>query len=92
MNTPSTNNIDIKNINGVYVPLKKEDNEEETIDINNFFKLNQNNDLAVNNTNDQFNPTNIQTLILNDNLSSRFFIGGISIVGIYILYNLLYKK
>ena len=93
MNTPTTDNIDIININGIYVPLKKEDNNnEETSHINNFIKINQINDLANTNDNYQFNPTPLETLILNDNLSSRIFIGGISVVGIYILYNLLYKK
>jgi hypothetical protein len=94
MNTPLTNNIDIKNINGIYVPLKIEDkNNEELSDfnINNFIKINQNNNLGLNDTNNcQLNPP--RDLILNDNLSSRFFIGGISAFGLYILYNLLYKK
>jgi len=98
--TSSTNNleknaINIKAVNGIYVPLKNNENKQKyteglsEIDINNFIKINQkdnDNNLGLNYIKGE------QHLILNDNITTRVFIGGISVFGIYILYKLLYVK
>lgn len=89
------NAINIKEINGMYVPLKKKENNQKytegmsEIDINNFIKINPKNT-------DEYLELNYskgeQDLILNDNIATRVFIGGISVFGVYILYKLLHIK
>ncbi len=98
----SKNNIQpvtIHPINNVYVPLKDNETTSNTsqlkivtnegmrdFDIKDFVKVNQKVDQTI------LNKLKINNLILKDNIFSRVFIGGFSICGIYILYNLLYKK
>jgi hypothetical protein len=94
-NKSEKNAINIKAVNGIYVPLKKNENKQKytegmsEIDINNFIKINQENE-------DKYLGLNYikgeQQLILNDNITTRVFIGGISVFGVYILYKLLYVK
>lgn len=86
--------ITLEPINNVYVPLKTDENSRfatglsinsnegtRVFDIKNFKKIDQ-----------KTEPIRKRHLVLNDNIFSRVFVGGISVFGIYILYNLLYKK
>jgi len=85
--------ISLENINGIYVPLKQKDNNADgykieniegmrDFNIQNFININQKIDKKVLNERD---------LVLNDNIFSRVFVGGISFLGLYSLYILLYK-
>jgi hypothetical protein len=106
MNSPTvfsskTNNsklgaINLENIDGVYVSLKQSDNinggyKIENIegmrdfDIKNFVNINQKIDQNA------LNDIRKQDLVLNDNIFTRVFIGGISFFGLYVLYSVLYK-
>ena len=96
----TTNNLEpvnLENINGIYVPLKQTDNtvnggyKIENIegmrdfDIKKFINIHQKtNQITI-------NELKTHDLILNDNIFSRVFIGGISFFGLYVLYNFLYK-
>jgi len=88
--------VDLKNINGIYVPLKQTNNTADgynigniegmrDFDIKNFLNINQKVDQKI------LDELNGQDLVLNDNIFSRVFIGGISFFGLYVLYIFLYK-
>lgn len=94
--TTSTNlkPVNLENINGIYVPLKQTSDTTNgsykiegmrDFDIQNFINIHQKNDQRT------INELKDRDLILNDNIFSRVFIGGISFFGLYVLYNFLYK-
>jgi len=88
--------INLENIDGVYVPLKQTDNTNDgykidniegmrDFDIKKFININQRIDQSI------IDSMNTQNLVLNDNIFSRVFVGGISLFGLYVLYGILYK-
>lgn len=98
--TPNKFNLEpvsLENIKGIYVPLKKTENTSKIgykieniegmrdFDIKNFMNIHQNIDQKT------INELKTRELVLNDNIFSRVFIGGISFFGLYVLYNFLYK-
>lgn len=99
LNTNENQIVNIDLIDGVYVPLKNEKtvtthgvakigniHREEGFEFKNIIHVKQNTD------NEMMNDLHIRHLVLNDTLTARIFIGGTSIFGLYILYNLLYNK
>jgi len=94
-NKPELGTVKLENINGIYVPLKQTDSNNgykieniegmRDFDIKSFMNINQKIDQKT------INELTDRNLILNDNIFSRIFIGGISFFGLYVLYNFLYK-
>jgi hypothetical protein len=88
--------IAIKKIDTVFVPLKETDKHEESwhissiegmedIQFQNFTHIRQREGTVP-------HHSAIQTIVLNDNIMTRLFVGGISAIGIFAVYNLLYKR
>lgn len=85
-------------IKNAYTPLKKTDKPVENvkIDLNDFNSLKQfflkkdkkENFEVMNITQLEQTPFQIK---INDNVTTRIFIGGVSLMAIYVLHNLLYK-
>jgi len=94
--------VNIEKIDSVFVPLKESDRLATNckigiiegmrdFNIQHFTKINQTNDKLFM---EQIKNQEIknQQLIMNDNIFTRVFVGGISIFGLYVLYNFLYKS
>jgi hypothetical protein len=96
-NDKQTVNIDL--IDGVYVPLKDEKTvtphgvakivnmqNEEGFEFKDILHVNQRVDSKT------MKDLRVKHLVMNDTPTARIFIGGVSVFGLYVLYNLLYKK
>jgi hypothetical protein len=92
VNAASFTTVDIKRIDDVYVPLKETETDAQrgyissiegmkTIDFTDFKEIRQKSNLPLK-----------TALIVNDNIMTRLFIGGISAIGLVALYKLLYRK
>jgi hypothetical protein len=99
LNTNEKQTVDIELIDGVYVPLK----DEKTVDHNGVAKVgNMHSEegfefkdilhVKQHTDNKMMDDLHVRHLVLNDTLTARIFIGGTSIFGLYVLYNLLYNK
>ena len=98
LETDEKQNVNIDLIDGVFVPLKNEDpvkpgvakivniENEEGFEFKDVVQINQYADHST------MNELNIKHLIFDDTPVTRIFIGGVSIFGLYVLFNLLYKK
>ena len=98
LETNEKQNVNIDLIDGVFVPLKNEETvkpvvaeisnieNEEGFEFKDVVQINQYTDQNT------MNELNVKRLIFDDTPVTRIFIGGISIFGLCVLFNLLYKK
>ena len=98
LETDKKQNVNIDLIDGVFVPLKDEETvkpgvakignieNEEGFEFKDVVQINQYTD------HNTMNELNVKHLIFDDTPVTRIFIGGVSIFGLYVLFNLLYKK
>lgn len=98
LETDEKQNINIDLIDGIFVPLKDKETvkpgvakignieNKEGFEFNDVVQINQ---YIDHNTT---NELTVKHLVFDDTPVTRIFIGGISIFGLYILFNLLYKK
>jgi len=99
VNSNERQSVNINLIDGVFVPLKDEKmvapaglaqvgsiRNEKGFDFEHILRIKQHTDDKT------MKELNVKHLVLNDTIFARIFIGGTSIFGLYVLYNLLYRK